>query len=154
MTRYLDDFEVGEVFVADPVVLDEEEIISFAERYDPQPFHTDPKAAKDSYYKGLIASGFQTTVVAFSQFARLGLIVESSMGGPGLDDVRWLVPVRPGDRLHTQIEVLEVRPSKSKPDRGVIRFAFRVDNQAGETVCTFSSVGILKRHPSRAAGGG
>lgn len=145
MTRYLDEFQVGEIHRSEPYLLDEEEILAFGRQYDPQPFHTDPEAAKDSYYGGLIASGFQTIAVAFAQFARLGMIVESSMGGPGLDEIRWLAPVRPGDRLTTQTQVTEVRPSRSRSDRGIMRMDFTVTNQDDERVCTFKSISILKR---------
>lgn len=150
MTRYLDEFKVGEILETDPVTLEAAEIIAFGKRYDPQPFHVDPELAKNSYYEGLIASGFQTIAIAFAQFARLGLIVDSSMGGPGLDEVRWHIPVRPGDRLHTTAEVLEVRPSRSKPDRGILRMAITVDNQGGETVCTYRTISFLKRAPTAA----
>jgi acyl dehydratase len=148
MTRYLDEFQVGETFATEPFVLGEDEIISFARAYDPQPFHVDTEAAKGSAYGGLIASGFQTTAIGFGQFARLGLIVESSMGGPGLDEVRWLAPVRPGDRLDTVVEVVEARPSRRNNDRGIVRFGFTINNQDGKTVCTFITNSILKRDPA------
>ncbi len=147
MTRYLDEFKVGEIIKTDPVILNQAEIIAFAKLYDPQPFHVDPELAKSSFYEGLIASGFQTIAIAFAQFARLGLIVESSMGGPGLDEVRWLIPVRPGDELHTKADVLEARPSRSKPDRGILRMAITVRNQRDEIVCTYRTLSILKTAP-------
>ena len=130
-----------------PVALSADEIIEFAELYDPQKFHTDPQAAKSSPYGGLIASGLQTIAVAFGQFIRLGYFVESSLGGPATDDVEWLAPVRPDDTLHTTVEVLEVRPSNSKPDRGILRmqFTMRVDDAP---VVRFISTTFLRRRPA------
>ncbi len=102
--RYLEDFTVGETITAEPVVLDSEEIISFGRRYDPQYFHTDMEAAAEGPYGGLIASGLQTIALGFAQFVRTGVLDGSSLGGPGLDEVRWTAPVRPGDTLHTEVE--------------------------------------------------
>ncbi|MFB3102680.1 MAG: MaoC/PaaZ C-terminal domain-containing protein [Alphaproteobacteria bacterium] len=146
-TRYLEDFKVGEVMETAPVTLRADDIIEFAQLYDPQAFHTDPEAAKTGPYGGLIASGLQTIAVAFGQFIRLGHIVESSLGGPAADDVEWPAPVRPDAELNTTVEVLEVRPSKSKPDRGVLRVQFNM--AAGETVVVrFVSTFFLLRRPA------
>jgi len=148
-TRYLEDFTVGEVMETAPVTLSADEIIAFAKLYDPQSFHTDPEAAKDSIYGGLIASGLQTIAVAFGQFIRLGYYVDSSLGGPATDDVEWLTPVRPGDELATTVEVLEVRPSQSKPDRGILRMQF--DMKAGDTSAVrFITTTFLRRRPAAA----
>ena len=148
MTRYFDEFEVGDVFKTEPITLDAAEIIDFAVKLDPQSFHVDEQAAKASPFGGLIASGFHTMSAAWGQFLRLGLIADSGMGGPGLDEVRWPAPVRAGDRLETEVEVLEVRPSRSKPDRGIIRWRFTVRNQEGKTVCTFTGISFIKRRPA------
>jgi acyl dehydratase len=145
-TRFLEDFTVGEVMETVPVTLRADEIIAFAQLYDPQTFHTDPEAAKASHYGGLIASGLQTIAVAFGQFIRLGYYAESSLGGPATDDVEWLAPVRPGDALSTSVEVLEVRPSKSKPDRGILRLQFNTAVD-GTTVVRFNSTTFLRRRP-------
>ncbi len=144
-TRYLEDFKVGEVMETAPVTLRADDIIEFAQLYDPQTFHTDPEAAKTGPYGGLIASGLQTIAVAFGQFIRLGHIVESSLGGPAADDVEWSAPVRPDAELNTTVEVLEVRPSKSKPDRGVLRVQFNM--AAGDTIVVrfVSSFFLLRR---------
>jgi acyl dehydratase len=146
-TRYLEDFTVGEVLETAPVTLSAGEMIEFSRLYDPQSFHTDPEAAKSSPYGGLIASGLQTISVGFGQFIRLGYFVESSLGGPATDDVNWLAPVRPDDELTTTIEVLEVRPSKSKPDRGIMRFKINmaVDEAA---VAHFVCTSFLRRRPA------
>ena len=146
-TRYLEDFTVGEVMETAPVTLRADDIIEFAERYDPQTFHTDPEAAKSGPYGGLIASGLQTIAIAFGQFIRLGYVVESSLGGPAADDVEWLAPVRPDDELNTTVEVLEVRPSKSKPDRGILRL--QICMAAGDcSVVRFISTFFLRRRPA------
>ncbi len=143
--RYLEDFTVGETITAEPVRLDAEEILSFARRYDPQPFHTDIKAAADGPYGGLIASGYQTIALGFAQFIRTGVLDGSSLGGPGLDEVRWTAPVRPGDTLHTDVEILEARPSRSKPDRGILQMAFTIRNQSGTVVAHFRAIGLVLR---------
>lgn len=143
-TRYLEDFTVGEVMETAPVTLSADEIIDFAKLYDPQPFHTDPEAAKDSVYGGLIASGLQTLAIGFGQFIRLGYYADSSLGGPATDDVEWLAPVRPGDKLATTVEVLELRPSQSRPDRGIIRLQFDMKS-GGNTVVRFVCTTFLRR---------
>lgn len=145
-TRYLTDFLVGEVIETSPVSLSSDEIIEFAKLYDPQKFHTDPEAAKSSLYEGLIASGLQTIAVAFGQFIRLGYIRDSSLGGPGVDQVEWLAPVRPDDVLNTKIKVVEVRPSKSKLDRGILRLEFTM-NVANISVVKFTSTTFLLLSP-------
>ena len=146
-TRYLEDFKVGEVMETAPVTLRADDIIEFAQLYDPQTIHIDPEAAKTGPYGGLIASGLQTIAVAFGQFIRLGHIVESSLGGPAADDVEWPAPVRPDAELNTTVEVLEVRRSKSKPDRGVLRVQFNM--AAGDTIVVrFVSTFFLLRRPA------
>lgn len=142
--RFLDEFEPGEAFATEPVTLDESDIIAFAERYDPQVFHTDPERARQSPYGGLIASGHQTIGVAFAQFVRLGLFGENSLGGPAMDEIRWSAPVRPGDALETTVTVLEVRESKSRPDRGIIRLQFSTA-VGGTEVSRFQTTTFLRR---------
>jgi acyl dehydratase len=143
--RYFDDFAIGERFVTRGVTLTESGIIDFAMTYDPQPFHIDVEAAKQSNYGGLIASGFQTLALGFRMVLETGLFRACSMGSPGFDELRWLRPVRPGDTLHSEIEVLEKKPSTSKPDRGIARIAYRIKNQKNEEVLTFLSMHLLKR---------
>ncbi len=146
--KYFDDFEIGERFVTAGVTLTESLIIDFAMRYDPQPFHIDVEAAKASTYGGLIASGFQTFALGFRMVLEMGVLRACGMGSPGTDELRWLKPVRPGDTLHTELEVLEKTPSRSKPDRGVIRVKYRVKNQRGEDVMTFISMQLARRKPA------
>ena len=145
--RYLDDLSVGDRFISGGLTLTEAEIIDFAFRYDPQPFHLDVNAAAQSPYGGLIASGCQSIALCFRLFIQSGIFKESSIGSPGLDEVRWLAPVRPGDTLHSEVEVLEVRPSSSKPDRGIARLRYAAVNQRGETVLSFIGNNLLKRRP-------
>ncbi len=143
--RYFDDFAVGERFVTRGVTLTESMIIDFAMTYDPQPFHIDVEAARRSNYEGLIASGFQTLALGFRMVLETGLFRASSMGSPGFDELRWLKPVRPGDTLHTELEVREKTPSRSKPDRGILRIAYSVRNQKSEEVLTFTAMQLLQR---------
>lgn len=147
-TRFLDDLIPGQHFTSPGLTLSEAEIIDFAWRYDPQPFHLDANAAADSPYGGLIASGFQSLAICFRLFIQSGVLAESSMGSPGIDELRWLAPVRPGDTLHSEIEVLEVRPSNSKPDRGIARLKYQAVNQRGEAVLSFIVMHLLRRKPA------
>ena len=150
MTRYFEDFSPGERFVSKGVTFTEADIISFALRYDPQPFHLDVEAAKESPYGGLIASGFHTLSQGFRMMLQEGIFAQCSMGSPGMDELRWLAPVRPGDTLHMEGEVMESRPSASKPDRGIVKMDYRAVNQHGETVMTLRVLHLLRRRPEGA----
>jgi acyl dehydratase len=119
-----------------PRVLSKEEIIAFGRDWDPQPFHIDEAAAKRSPFGGLIASGWQTAAVCMRLVVDGVLAQSSSMGSPGLDELKWLRPVRPGDALTVEVAVLEVTPSRSKPDRGSVKLSYSCTNQNGETVMT------------------
>jgi acyl dehydratase len=145
--RYFDDFHVGETFASRGVTLTEAAILDFALQYDPQRFHLDVEAARASPYGGLIASGFQTLALGFRMFLQLGMLDHSSIGSPGMDEVRWVAPVRPGDTLHTLAEILETRASSSKPDRGILVMDFRILNQRDETVMTFKTTAFVLRRP-------
>lgn len=147
--RYYEDYTVGEVIKAPGVSLGESDIIDFALRYDPQPIHLDRVAAEGSIYNGLIASGWQVIALAFRMLVQHGLLGRGSLGSPGLDEVRWLKPVRPGDTIYPSAEVVETRRSASKPDRGIVRLRYRIDNQKGETVATLASVQLIQRRPMR-----
>ncbi len=144
---YFEDFHIGRQFATEPVSLSEQEIVAFAEKYDPQPIHIDQAAAERSIYGGLIASGFQTIAVAAGQWLRTGLQEGTGMGGPGLREIRWLAPVRPGDVLHTTVEVADARASRSKPDRGVIHTRETLHNQHGELVMSLTCTAIVARRP-------
>ena len=143
--RYLDDFQVGERFVSPGITVTESEIIEFALKYDPQSFHMDVNAASESLYGGLIASGFQTMGLCFRLFIQNGMLADSSMGSPGIDELRFLAPVRPGDTLHTENEVIEVKPSRSKQDRGILRLKYVAINQHDDAVLSFIINHLLKR---------
>lgn len=143
--RHFDDFEIGERFASPGITVSESQILDFALTYDPQPFHLDTVAAAQSPYGGLIASGFQTLALAFRAFYQANVVNDCSLGSPGLDEVRWLKPVCPGDTLHTEAEVKSKRESGSKPDRGVLHMDYTVKNQTGAAVMTFTAIHILAR---------
>ena len=142
---YFEDFAVGDRFKTRGVTLTESMIVDFALRYDPQPFHIDVEAAKSSIYGGLIASGFQTLALGFRMVWETGVFRAASMGSPGFDELRWLRPVRPGDTLHVELEVVEIKPSTSKPDRGIARIKYWIKNRNGEDVITFTAMQLLRR---------
>jgi acyl dehydratase len=145
---YFEDFAVGTVFELGQRTLAEDEVLAFARAYDPQPFHTDPEAAARSIYGGLIASGWQTCAVVMRLMCDAYLLRAASMGSPGVDEVRWLAPVRPGDTISARMEVVEARGSASKPDRGVVRSRWTATNQDGTTVLTMLGMGMFRRRPS------
>jgi acyl dehydratase len=145
MERYFEDFKVGERFRSKGVTLSEAEVISFALAYDPQPFHIDVEAARKSAFGQLIASGLHTFALGWRMFLQEGLLSACSMGSPGIDELRWTAPVKPGDTIYTEAEVLEVRSSASKPDRGTLRMGYRIVNQKDETVLTMAIVHILRK---------
>ena len=148
MTWYFEDFEVGMEIPVGTRTVDEAEIIEFATKYDPQPFHVDHAAAAASHFGGIVASGWQTCGMIMRLMVDNMLRDSSSMGSPGLDEVRWLKPVRPGDTLSVISKVLEVRPSGSKPDRGVVLTQWEARNQHGELVATIKGMGMFGRRPS------
>lgn len=143
--RYLDDLTAGERFTTAGITLTEAQIIDFAMMYDPQAFHLDTDAAARSPYGGLIASGFQTIALTFRLFIQTGVLADSSLGSPGIDELRWLAPVRPGDTLRAEVEVLEVKPSRSRTDRGIARLRYTTLNQHGETVASYIVNHLLRR---------
>jgi len=145
MTLYWEDFKVGETVVMGSHTFTESEIIEFARQFDPQPFHVDPEAAKQSAFGGLIASGWHTCAVCMRLNCETYINRTRSLGSPGLDNIRWLKPVRPGDTLRARFTVIEAMPSRSKPDRGVVRSLSEVLNQHGEVVMTVRGMGMFAR---------
>ncbi len=143
--QYFEDFALGDVFRAKPVSLSEDEIVDFARRYDPQPFHTDRAAAANSQFGGLIASGLQVMAATFASMIEAGFLRGGGMGSPGLDEVRWHKPTRPGDVIVMQARVTEIKSSASRADRGYVTVAFEVFNQKRERVMSYSCVEIVKR---------
>jgi acyl dehydratase len=147
---HLDDLAPGQVYPLGRRTLGRDEIVAFARDWDPQPFHLDEAAAAASIYGGLIASGWHTVCVFMRLFADGLLARAAAMGSPGMDELRWLRPVRPGDTLDARLELLEVRPSASKPDRGVVRARAVSLNQHGDEVLSFVATVFFKRRPGGA----
>ena len=143
--KSLDDLVVGEIFETQGYTLSQADITSFAFSYDPQPFHIDEVAAEKSIFGGIIASGFHTIAICFRLFIQSGIFARSSLGGTGLDEVRWFAPVRAGDTLSAEIEVIKVLPSTSKADRGVAVLQYRGYNQRKELVVSFFGNHYLMR---------
>jgi acyl dehydratase len=147
MGQYFEQFTVGLEIASLGQTLTLESMIAFATLYDPQSFHIDVEASKKSPYGSLIASGFQTLAVGFRMFLDTGVLAGTSFGSNALDDLRWIRPVLPGDTVRTIARVIEARPSASKPDRGIVRAAFRVLNQRDEDVLTFATTVFVARRP-------
>ena len=146
--RYFEDYVPGAIFSFGEMEVSADEIVDFGRRYDPQEFHVDPAAAAQTRFGGLIASGWQTAAMMMRMFCEHYLSKNASLASPGVDELRWTLPVRPGDRLSLRITVAEARRSSSKPDRGLIRSAIEVINQDGSVVMTMMAMNLLKcRHP-------
>ena len=143
--RWFEDYRVGERFEFGEHLVTEQEIVDYARRYDPQPFHVDATAAAASHFGGLVASGWMTCGVLMSLLCAHFIAPRSSMGSPGVDHLRWLQPVRPGDRLRARVEILETKASQSKPDRGVITVREELLNQHGQTVLSLVGRAMLAR---------
>ncbi|MCB5173819.1 MaoC family dehydratase [Microvirga lenta] len=131
-----EDFVPGTTEVLGPVTVSKEDILAFAREYDPQPFHVDEIAARDSFVGTLIGSGWHTACINMRLLADGRILDSTSMGSPGIDELKWLKPVRPGDTLRSRMNVEESRPSKSRPSIGLVRFRFELMNQNDETVMT------------------
>jgi acyl dehydratase len=147
---YFEDFVPGSVRELGPAVVDEAEIIEFARRYDPQPIHTDPEWARTGPFGGLIASGWHTAAIAMRLLVDQYLPTASSLASPGIDELRWLRPVRPGDELRVRVTVIETRPSRSRPDRGLLRSRIEVLEADGSAVMTMIGMNIIRRRPEAA----
>ena len=141
--RYFEDYISGSVHEFGNISVEQDEVIAFARRFDPQVFHTNPILAKKTIYGGLIASGWHTAGLMMRLFADHYLSKVASLGSPGIDELRWNVPVRPGDELSIRITVLETKRSRSKPDRGIVRSFIEVINQDREVVMSMKSVNFL-----------
>jgi acyl dehydratase len=146
--RYWEDVKEGEVFELGSRTMDKERMIAFAREFDPQPFHTDEKAAEASVWGGLIASGWLTGSTLMRLLYDGFLKDTASLGSPGVDELRWLKPVRPGDTLTARLTVIEATASRSRPDRGIVRTRMELMNQDGETVMTITGVNFISRRPS------
>jgi acyl dehydratase len=145
--RYFEDYVPGSVHEFGSIAVEQNEVITFARRYDPQVFHTDPDLAKSTIYGGLISSGWHTAGLMMRLFAENYLSKVASLGSPGIDELRWKAPVRPGDELSIRVTVLEAKRSRSKPDRGIVRSFIEVINQNREVVMSMKAINLfLCRH--------
>ena len=141
--RFFEDYVPGTVHDCGSVTVAESEVIEFARRYDPQPFHVDPLAARQSPFGGLIASGWHTAALMMRLYVDHYLSHVASLASPGIDELRWLKPVRPGDTLAVRVTVLAANRSRSKPDRGIVHSFAEVLNQHGEVVMSIKAVNFL-----------
>ena len=146
--RYLEDFSVGQTFGSGRLRIDVERIKSFAAEFDPQPFHLDEEAARDSLFRGLAASGWHTAAITMRLLVESELKPAGGIVGTGFDEFRWPRPVRPGDELRVESEVLEVRSSKSRPEQGLIKVRTTTLNQDGEAVQISIGNLLVPRRPS------
>ena len=145
MTRYFEDFEIGDVYEPDGrYEVTEAEVVEFAEQYDPQPFHLDEGAAEASLFGSLSASGWHTAAMCMRLLVD-GVLDEASMGARGIDELRWNRPVHPGDTLRIEVEVLDKRPSESRPEMGHVRTALTGYNQDDESVIEWVALGMFRR---------
>jgi acyl dehydratase len=142
---HFEDYPVGAVFTGGTIAVSEEEILDFARRYDPQPMHIDKEAAERGAYSGLIASGWHTGAMMMQLLAKHFVPTPGNLASPGLDELRWLRPVRPGDRLSLRATVLSARPSRSKPDQGIVTSLVELINQHGEVVLSLKPISLMRR---------
>ena len=152
VTHYFEDLTLGRVFELGAVEVSADEIIEFATRFDPQPFHIDPVAAADTMFGGIIASGWHTCSMCMRLLVDGLLSGSTSLGSPGMEQIRWLAPVRPGDRLTARSTVEDARPSSSKPDRGTVTLLTEMHNQAGVVVMTMRGMGMYSRRSASPSG--
>lgn len=145
--RWFEDYRPGEVYEFPPLTVSEDDMVAFARQFDPQPYHADPTAARDYPFGGVIASGWHTGALMMKFLVEHVLARVSALPSPGVDDLRWLAPLRAGDSLRMRLSVLSARPSESKPDRGVVRFFVEMLNQQDEAVMTVKPIGIFRRRP-------
>jgi acyl dehydratase len=141
--RYFEDYITGSIHEFGPAGIEESEIIAFGRRFDPQVFHTDPQAAKFTVFGGLIASGWHTASLMMRLFVDHYLSRVASLGSPGVDALRWIKPVRPGDALTLRVTVTNTTRSRSKPDRGILHSFIEMVNQNGEVVMSMKAVNLL-----------
>ncbi|MBS4046323.1 MAG: MaoC family dehydratase [Alphaproteobacteria bacterium] len=142
--QYFEDIQPGAVREIGATTLTEEAIIAFAKQFDPQPFHIDPVAAKNSAFGGIIASGWHTAATVMRLIVDSAIELEASLGSPGFDDLAWLKPVRPGDTIRARMTCIDKTPSRSRPGIGSARFLIETFNQNDELVMRFTSIGIMR----------
>lgn len=149
---WFEDFPEGSVREFGAVTISKDEILEFAGKYDPQPFHVDEEAARRSPFRGLVASGWHTCALAMRMACDAFLLDTATAGSPGMENVRWVKPVRPGDTLRVRLRVVEARPMKSRPNLGLVRQAFEVLNQQGDVVLTMEGTTMMFRRGAGGAG--
>ena len=147
-TWYWEDFREGEVREFGEKKVERDEVVRFASEFDPQPFHLDEEAARRSMFKGLAASGWHTAAMAMRMMCDGYLLRAASLGSPGIEHMKWLVPVRPGDTLHMRLTVLESRPLKSRPGVGLVKSRHEVLNQHGQVVMEMEGYGMFGMRPA------
>lgn len=145
--RYLEDFQPGQAFRSREITLDAAMIKAFAAQFDPQPQHLDEAAAERSFFGGLVASGWHTAALTIKLIVQSELRIAGGLVGSGLDEFQWYRPARPGDTLHVEFEVLEVRQSLSRRDQGLLRLKIATLNQSGSPVLTLIADLIVPRRP-------
>ena len=148
VTHYFEDFHVGDVIPVGSVSVSEPEIIAFGRQYDPQPMHIDSDAATFTIYGGLIASGWHTVALFMRMLVESLVAKTSSLGSPGVEELRWPAPVRPGDTLTGQMEILETRVSNSRPTMGIVRWRGEMRNQQGQLVMSLLGTNFFGRRPT------
>jgi acyl dehydratase len=146
--RYWEDYEVGARYPLGSTGFTAEEIVEFARKYDPQSFHIDAEAAAQSMFGGLIASGWHVTAKLMRLFVDRYVDQRTALGSPGVDEVRWLKPVRPGDTLTAWVECAGKVPSRSRPEMGIVHEHWRATNQKGELVLTIRGINMVRRRPA------
>jgi len=146
--RYWEDYQVGTKYPLGSTSFSAEEITAFARQFDPQSFHVDAVAAKESMFGSLIASGWHINAKLMRLFVDNYLDRRTALGSPGLDEIRWLKPVRPGDTLTAWVECADKVPSRSRPDMGIIHEHWRATNQKGELVLTVKGINMVRRRPA------
>jgi len=150
--KYWEDFTVGEVIELGACAISEADVLAFARKYDPQPFHVDPEAARATIFGGLIASGWHTCAIAMRLMVDKYVGRSASLGSPGLDNIRWLAPVREGDTITYRRRITAARPSESKPGVGLVHSHWEALNQRGETVMTMEGWAMFRRRPEKKPG--
>lgn len=153
LKSYFEDIRVGDTVEVGDRLVTAEDIVEFARQFDPQPFHLDEEAGRQTFFGGLVASGWHTAAMMMRMVVDHALSPETSLGSPGIDELRWLKPVRPGDRLRVRITVLECVPSRSKPDRGLVRQQIEVLKQDDEVVMRLTALGLIRTKAGTPAAG-
>jgi acyl dehydratase len=145
---YLEDLAVGQKFTSGKSLVDEISILEFASQFDPQPFHTNVELAKNSFFKGLVASGWHTAGIAMRLLVESNLKPAGGLIGAGIDQLRWPIPVYPGDELSLDIEIIDIRRSQSKPDNGIVKVKILTKNQSNQIVMSYIATLVMKSKDS------